>query len=1127
MRLGGRVSALLALVGLAAFAAPAAAQDQARITGVVKGSEGFALSPATVRIEALALSANTRSDGSFVIVVPKDRSLGQRVSITARYVGHAAVTKSIELKPGEVFVDFVLSANPFEIGELVTTGGGTEAEFEKLGVERKSLDSLTIRNAGEKNVVQALAGKLPGVVVQQQSGEVGSSARIQIRGVRTLTQGNTQPLIVIDGVVSNNSTNITGSAVSSTASPNRLADLNPDDIESIEVLSGASSAAVYGSLAGNGVILITTKRGRSGTTNYSFRSNVQVDEAFQGVPTQRRFGVGTGGATPTCVPGGPASCALTAGFFSWGGAVPAGQATFDWSREIFGQGTSFDNTFQVSGGSERTSFFLSAGSTRQQGFVVGDQDFFNRTTIRANASHQMTNALKIGANIGYATSSQNAIGRGNNTNGLLLGALRTPANFNNFEPTAGLRQDAFGVTQSSWRFPNPTSGDVAANRFFDNPVWAIYNNPANQGADRIFGNLNLDWTPFSFLSVKYNLGGDFSAEDRLEARAQQASGTPRGGSLTRWQFNENIIDHQLNATAKWTMSENFAGSFQVGQQLYQRTFRQVFATGQTLITPQPFRLGNVATTPPSDDGEQMVRLEGYFAQAKFDIGKQLYLIGTIRNDGASTFGINNQRAWYPQASMAWNFRQGGAGGLLSYGKLRAAYGQSGQIPGAYQLQNFFLGGGNGNLADFNPGSSLNPAIGAIAGVRLAANRGNPNLRPERNEEISVGTDFAMLNDRVDLALTYYQINSSDVILGLARPATTGFTSVTTNSARIRNRGIEASINVRPIRTKDFSWEVGFNFARNRNRVLQLSADPADSGLRVVGFGPSFAGRSTNATVDTVDVYGQPLRGTISVIRGTDFARCGRGLTGAIPGQAAGVTYESVCAGAANNALIVGANGLPIADGTERTIGDPNADWTGGLRSTFSIRKFTISGFLDIRQGGSIQNMTRASMYQYGTHGDTDGGGDVNNATTPAAIQAARGITRTFGQNGFFTTLPNGQPAPAPVGPGAGTSVVLGEAWFGGNGGIGGPAAQFQEDGSFVRLREVSIAYLWDSRWLQRSIGLSSVEFRAAGRNLWLSTNYTGFDPETNLGGGAVGNTGFDWFVYPVAKSFIFSVALNR
>jgi TonB-dependent SusC/RagA subfamily outer membrane receptor len=417
---------------LALGARTAAAQGSIIISGRVVSDAGVPIGDASVDLRTLGLGGLTRQDGRYTVSIPSGRQAGgTTVAVTVRRVGFRTVTRQVPLPAsGPVTLDFALVTNPLQLGEVVVTGAGTTSTAERLATIRKVVDSSLIRRSNENNLVTALAGKAPGVIVQQQSGEAGGGARIQIRGVRSV-QGTGQPLFIVDGVPINNSTIITNGNVSSTSAPNRAADINPNDIESLEILSGPAAAAVYGSLAGNGVVLITTKKGRAGRTTYALRSSYSNDRAISTLPFQQRFGVGTGSASPACVTGGPANCFLSAGFFSWGAPIAAGTQTFNQVSEIFEPGYQLDNTLNVSGGNERTTFFLSGGANNQNGYYVTGNDKFNRYTGRLNASHRAADQLVLGGNVLYARTGMNAFGRGNNTNGMMLPALRTPPNFDN------------------------------------------------------------------------------------------------------------------------------------------------------------------------------------------------------------------------------------------------------------------------------------------------------------------------------------------------------------------------------------------------------------------------------------------------------------------------------------------------------------------------------------------------------------------------------------------------------------------------------------------------------------------------------------------------------------------------
>ena len=374
----------LALLGLAASGT---AQQPTIITGHVSRDDGTPLGGATLAIPALGIGTTSRSDGSYGLFVPSDRAQGQMVAITARAIGFKPQTVQVALTEGTIDQNFDLAVNPLQLGEIVVTGAGTISEVEKLGNVRNSVDSSLISRSNEANIVTALSAKAPNVEVTSTSGDPGASSSIRIRGANTL--GSTgEPLFVVDGVPIDNTTITTttfdgtgfGNA-QGTSSPNRASDINPADIESVEILKGAAAGSIYGARAGQGVILITTKRGHAGATTYSFNSSLSVSDVHRFPKLQTAYGQGDADSLgiPTaepCVPGGEIDCEGT--LDSWGPALAPGTPTFDHAREVFQTGLTTDNTLTVSGGNDRTTFYLSGSYTNQDGTFVGPQNSYKR-----------------------------------------------------------------------------------------------------------------------------------------------------------------------------------------------------------------------------------------------------------------------------------------------------------------------------------------------------------------------------------------------------------------------------------------------------------------------------------------------------------------------------------------------------------------------------------------------------------------------------------------------------------------------------------------------------------------------------------------------------------------------------
>jgi len=423
-----------------------AAQSSVTITGQVTNPQGEPLRDANVSIFDLSIGVWTGPDGAYRLIVPGARADGKQVKLGARLIGYRMQSFGVTLTPGATLAqDFQLVSDPLRLDEIVVTGAGTEQLRERLGSNVTSVAAAEVQRANESNVVQALAGKVPNVLTNQASGDAGASTAILIRGPKSFGTTPTgfspsppQPVIIVDGVPLSNVTH--GEAVLSGApSPNRAADINTEDIESIEILPGAASTSIYGASAGSaGAILITTKRGRPGQTTYSLRSSVQFDEPVGTLPVQRKYGVGSGGVSSNCT---AVNCQINSNFFSWGPELDPATPTYDHGAEMFETGHAIENTLTLSGGSERTTFYLSAGQLDQNGFIVGDNDTYRRYSARFRGSHTLFENLVVSASVSVVQTKTSGEDRGNSINVIGISALRQPPDFNAqqyLSPTTGL-----------------------------------------------------------------------------------------------------------------------------------------------------------------------------------------------------------------------------------------------------------------------------------------------------------------------------------------------------------------------------------------------------------------------------------------------------------------------------------------------------------------------------------------------------------------------------------------------------------------------------------------------------------------------------------------------------------------
>jgi len=1078
----------------------AAGQGTATVTGKVTSEAGAPLQFASVSITALGLGAQTDGNGRYTFVVASGRVLGQTVQLGARALGYRPSTAAITIIAGTVSKDFVLAANPLRLGEVIVTGSGTSSTREVQGTVTTTVDAVDIVKSSERNLVNSLAAKAAGVTIVSSSGDPGAGTSITIRGISTI-QGDGQPLFVVDGMPIDNSAQQTtsgfgdgGGAISS----NRLVDLNPADVESVEILKGAAAAAIYGQRAANGVILITTKSGRAGATRYSWSTNLNLDNVNRAIPLQRTFGLGNGGTTPACnFTSGTPNC--TNRGRNWGPALAAGTQTYDQFGDLFRTATNLDNQLSISGGDAARTFFLSLGATNQNGIIKGPNNYMNRYNVRLKATQALGSKIKLGGNVAYTQNNGSFVQRGSNLSGLLLGATRTSPEFNQAPYLTDLG------FHRGYRSPRPIR---AQDPIYENPLWAQNEQQNLTDVNRLVGNLSLEYQPASWLRVNYTLGQDYFTDQRLTALPPGSAGAALTGQLTQGTISNLQIDHNLLVTANKRFTSWLDATTTLGQNLNSRGTRtnQIFGQGYIgtgINTPNNL----VSTNLQAQNFESLVNIAGYFAQQEVNLWDQLYLKGLVRMDQASSYSADNRTNFFPAVSAAWNLTNflgnRSQKGALSYLKLRAAYGQTGREPSPYQNLSYVSSGSQGT--SFGTGTA-NASQSGFGGLYTSSVRGDPVLGPERISELETGFDFALFNQRIDGAVAYYDKRARDVILNLPASSTTGFTSLATNGAGIDNRGVEIQVNGRLIDRPNFRAELGLNWFRNKSNLTTLGG--AEFQFVPGGFSPSSF------------VVGQQ----VGVFWSSDYGRCRLGLTDddntVQDNSGNNVNLNAACrtAGAPDGAVYIDADGFPIQDQANRLIGDPNPDWQAGVRLGLTFfKKLSLSTLVDIRRGGDVYNGTRGALYQFGTWKETEKRANCTSAGVCTGNELVFG--ETF------------QPG-ATFGPGKGKAVPIGENYYadgvGGGGGIfTGVSGPLIEDGSWTRLREVSASYSFTGNWLRNAFSLSSADLRLAGRNLLLSTKYSGIDPETNLNGSTSLDRGTDYFNNPQTRSFVISVSLNR
>ena len=990
----------------------------------------------------------------------------------------------------------MLQLDTKQLGEVVVTALGFQVDRDKLATSQSTVKGDALTKSGETSVLNALSSKASGVQVVRSGGDPGAGSYIQIRGQSTIT-GNLQPLFIIDGVPLSNST--LGQGTDGVVQQSRLNDLNPADIESTEILKGAAAAALWGTRAANGVVIITTKKGKAsgGKLNVSLNSTYSVDVLNKSVPLQTSYGGGTRGlyafdrrrttwGDKIADRSGAADAFITAGAYvilpdgtkrypiaNGTAANPHGgknsKDVFDHSEELFRNGYFLDNTLTLSGGDDKTLYYISLGNLDQTGTLVAGSDY-HKKSFKINADRRFGDKVKLTSNLGFVNTKSNRAQQGSNISGIFLGGLRTSPDFDSkfyegtyVDATGGL----FPKRQISYR--NPLG--ARENSGYDNPFWVLNRITSKAAVNRVFGSFEakVDATPW--LTLIGRTGADFYSDKRTDNFPTISTAFP-GGSLTvqeisELQFNSDLI---AKVTKKIATDFNFSGL--VGFNFNNQDFENIGATAQGFILPDaPFDLTNsdAAARFPFNTRSTIRTTAGY-SQLSFDAYDQLFLDLTGRAEQSSTFA---NTFFFPSASLAWQFTKLKSlqdNKALSFGKLRASYGEVGVQPGAY-LRGTYYGPA---VVGESYGPALDASSPTYGGGYLRSNlQGNPGIQPERKKEIELGADLRFLSDRISLSGTYYANKTSGAIFGVQVPSTTGFTSRNDNAAEIENKGIEFDLGVNWLNRGDFSISTSANFSRYRNKVLSLK------GIESF-FLAGFAETSSRA------VEGQPL----GVLWGVDFDKDASGK------------------------LILDAKGFPTAAPSESVLADPNPDWTGGITNTFRFKQFGLSVLIDRVQGGQVWNGTKGALYTFGT------------AAATGVESKATSQLNQYGPNPLAVPIAAGTSFRGSIADFGAGPVALTEFWYTDLGGGFGPvASQFMEDGTRTRLREIALSYSLTGAKFKQATKLQSIDFSVTGRNLALWTDYTGIDPETNLTGPSNGR-GLDYFNNPSTRSFLFSIKLN-
>jgi len=1036
------------------------------VSGKVTNAKGAPLPGATILVKGTTSGAFAKSDGKYKVTVPAN--------------GKVLVFKMVGMKTKEVTlgssdnIDVSLQDDATRSEDVVVTAIGIEQQKRSLTYATQKVDGSALTQSKEANIVGGLAGKIAGVQVTNSTGAAGGSSYIRIRGASSIT-GDNQPLFVIDGIPIDNSQLNTESGLAGVAYSNRAVDINPDDIESVNVLKGAAATSLYGIRAASGAIIITTKKGLSssnvGRMSATFSTSLGIDQVNKLPELQTKFSQGLNGQI-----GSPVAAAANQRPRSWGAALDTlrwvadpnwiwdkngrivGQSDpsaangkqvtpYDNLGDFFRTGYTTTNSFSLSGGNTSSNFFLSLSNMSQSGLTP--KNTFDRTSLRLSGDHSFSNELKVSGSVNYTKSGGTRIQQGSNISGVMLGLLRTPITFDNANGVDGAENS------EAYQFADGRQRTYRGFAGFDNPYWVVNNTPFTDEVNRIVAYAQADYTPADWISVMYRIGQDFYSDRRKQIYAVNSNSYVAGRIIEDQYFNSDITS-DLIVTLKKDFDQDLKGSLILGQNMYSKSLENLYATGDALVIPGFYNMSNASTLNP---GQSMVskRTAALYADAKLEYKNYLYVNATLRNEWSTTLPEGNNSFMFGSGSLGLVLSElMGPSEEINFLKLRASYALVGKDAPIYATQTLFTKAG---VADGWTNGITFPFNGS-AGFQMSSSLGAADLKPEMKSEVEIGLEGRLFNNTVTFDVNYYDNTSTDQIFAVPTAASSGYTSKLMNAGSIKNSGIEIQLGARLLDVDGFTADLNVNWAKNVSEVVSLAEGVENIYIN------GFTGSQIRA------VAGKPY-GTIF---GGKWAR------------------DSV-----TNERIIGANGYPVVSSEEGELGNINPDWIAGTRLTLGYNGLTVSALLDIKSGGVMWNGTRGALVNYGMAKETE------NRGTTTVFEGVRQVNGAWVKND--------------------TAVPLSQAWYLGNGGgFGAQSEDFVEDASYVRLRELTVAYDLPSSMLEGSM-LSRIGLSFTARNLWLSTDYKGIDPETSLIGNGNGQ-GMDYFQFPNTKSYVFSLSLG-
>jgi len=1051
---------------------------QRNISGMVTDEKSEPLAGASILIKGTTDGTVTDLDGKFSLRVPSNNSV-----LVVSYTGY--VTKEYTLDGVSNTVAVTLETDKRLLDEVVVTAYGLERKRNELSVSAQKVSGDEVNVVRNNDFVNALAGKVAGLDIRSNN-TMGASTNVVLRGYKSIT-GNNQALFVIDGVPASNAT-LTSSSTQQGREGfdygSSAADINPLDIESITVLKGAA-AALYGSRGANGVVVITTKKGRKESFDVTLNSGFswgKIDNSTF-ITQQDKYGAGYGPDfyTYSGNPGFLGSDILTPGVEepfvpftedgSYGAAFDPNFLVYDWRSvdpnpnnpyykkktpwvaaknpvsKFYETGFSSNQGINIAGGGKTSTFKIGYNRNDEKGVMPNSSLYKNMFNI--GGSLEPNSKFKISSNINFtneAATGRQGIGYGNrNPNTSFRQWYQTNVDILDLKEA----YDRQG-TNATWNWADVTGESPI---YWDNPYFARYKNYTTDSRNRYFGNITAQYTVLPGLSLVGRAGADLSF-DQQEERNNKASVDLGLYNIYNRSYKEYNYDFFANYNKN--LSEMISLDVTAGTNVRRSYLYSIFSTTNTdLVVDGLYSISNSKGTPvPPSESYVPIGVDGLFATATIGFNKYLFVDGTFRRDRSTTLPEANNTYFYPSVSAGFVFSEILKQDWLDYGKLRLSYTEVGNDAPALSIYDVY---------------DKPTAFGSVPFFSLPSRKNNADLKPERTKSTEVGLDFTLFKSRIGLELTYYDATTFDQIIPIQVTGASGYTSKFINSGSVNNKGIEAILNVTPVRTKDLSWTLTFNFAKNKNEVVELYDK------------------------NTKEIVIATFQSGVSLV-----ARPGLPY-GVLVGR--GFVYT-------NGQKTVRDDGYYMSKSAQ-VIGNVTPDWFGGIGSTLSWKNISFNFLISAKFGGDIYSLDQAYGQYVGLYPETAGTNDLGNPVRNTIDQGGGlildGVKEDGSKNDIRVSAVDSDVSPFGI--------------------ANNPNEAFIYDASFVKLRELNLTYSLDKKLFENSRFIKGADISLTGRNLWIiHKNLPYADPEDIYSAGNV--SGHQGGAYPSVRTFGFNVKLK-